>query len=85
VGDDHGDQLLAVADVAARVGATEATVRRWIKDGELTAIKFGTRIGWRIRRRDFDRFLERRRVGGAVARQLLAGALADHGRAEPED
>jgi excisionase family DNA binding protein len=70
----HGkddDQLLTVADVAGHIGAHEQTVRGWIHSGELKASKFGTHIGWRIRRADDD-FLRRRQLGSAIARQLLS-------------
>jgi excisionase family DNA binding protein len=68
------DQLLTVADVAAHVGAHEQTVRLWIKRGELKASKFGTRIGYRIRRGDYDDFLRRRTLTTVIARQLLRQA-----------
>ena len=72
--DQHPDpnQLLTVADIAGHIGAHESTVRGWIKQGELKASKFGTRIGYRIRRGDYDDFLLRRRLTTAITRQLLA-------------
>ncbi|CAA9547150.1 MAG: hypothetical protein AVDCRST_MAG19-462 [uncultured Thermomicrobiales bacterium] len=75
---DHaGEQLLTVADVAGRIGAHEKTVRGWIRAGELKAIRFDSRIGYRVKRADFDRFLDRRSLAGAVSRQLLAAAISD--------
>ena len=65
------DQLLTVADIAGHIGAHEQTVRGWSRSGELKASKFGTRIGWRIRRADDD-FLRRRQLTGAITRQLLS-------------
>ena len=53
------------------IGVHEQTVRGWLHRGELKASNFGTRIGWRIRRADFDAFLRRRQLTGAIARQLL--------------
>jgi excisionase family DNA binding protein len=53
------------------VGAHEQTVRHWIKTRELKASKFGTRIGYRIKRSDFEAFLDRRTLTGAIAVQLL--------------
>jgi excisionase family DNA binding protein len=64
------EQLLTVADVAAHIGAHESTVRGWIKQGELKAAKFSTRIGYRIRRADYDNFLRRRRVTSAITNHL---------------
>jgi excisionase family DNA binding protein len=70
------DQLLTVADVAGNIGAHESTVRLWIKRGELKAYKFDTRIGWRIKRRDYEEFLNRRRLTSAISRQLMSAASA---------
>jgi excisionase family DNA binding protein len=72
----RADQLLTVADVAGRIGAHEQTVRGWIKTGELKAARFGTRIGYRIKRSDDEDFLHRRTLTGAIAAQLLRGASA---------
>ncbi len=71
-GSDRADQLLTVADIAGHIGAHEQTVRGWIHSGELKASRFGARIGWRIRRADYDAFLRRRQLTSAIARQLLS-------------
>jgi excisionase family DNA binding protein len=68
------DQLLTVADVAGRIGAHEQTVRGWIKSGELKAARFGTRIGYRIKRSDYEDFLRQRTLTGAIAAHLLKAA-----------
>ena len=70
----RADQLLTVADVAGRIGAHEQTVRGWIKSGELKAARFGTRIGYRIKSSDYEDFLRRRTLTGAITAQLLRGA-----------
>lgn len=44
-----------VKDVAELLQVGEATVRRWIKDGDLRAIDIGR--GWRIDPEDLDDFL----------------------------
>lgn len=51
------DQYQTVKEVADRLRVAEATVRHWIKVGELRAIDIGK--GWRIADADLDRFLER--------------------------
>jgi hypothetical protein len=51
-------------------------VRGWIKTGELKAARFGTRIGYRIRLGDYEDFLRRRTLTGAIAAHLLQGAAA---------
>ena len=68
------DQRLTVADVAGRIGAHEQTVRHWIKSGERKAARFGTRIGYRIKRSDYEDFLRRRTRTGAIAAHLLREA-----------
>jgi excisionase family DNA binding protein len=69
--DPRSEQLLTVAEVAAHIGANEQTVRQWIRQGELRAAKFGTRIGYRIKRADYDDFLRRRTLTTGIAWQLL--------------
>jgi excisionase family DNA binding protein len=68
---DDTDQLLTVAEVAGRIGTTEKTVRRWIHSGELSASRFGTRIGYRIRQADYEAFLRRRRLREAIVQEVL--------------
>jgi excisionase family DNA binding protein len=70
----RADQLLTVADVAGRIGAHEQTVRGWIKTGELKAARFGTHIGYRIKRSDYEDFLRRRTLTSSIAAHLLKAA-----------
>ncbi len=44
-----------------------ATVRRWIKSGELPAVKMGNKAGYRIWSEDYDRFLAERFTKKAAA------------------
>src|SRR5690606_1468832 len=46
-----------VKEVADRLKVAEATVRHWIKQGDLRAIDVGK--GWRIAHTDLEHFLER--------------------------
>jgi excisionase family DNA binding protein len=50
--------LLTVPEVAKRLQVTEKTVRAWIRDKELTAIRIGRE--WRLRDEDVETFLARR-------------------------
>jgi excisionase family DNA binding protein len=47
--------LLTVHEVAALLQMKEATVRAWIRDHQLRAIKFGR--DWRVARVDLEAFL----------------------------
>lgn len=50
------EQYQTVKEIADLLKVNEATVRRWIKDGELRAIDIGK--GWRIGGDDLDAFIE---------------------------
>lgn len=51
------DQYQTVKEVADRLKVAEATVRHWIKTGELRAIDIGK--GWRIADADLEQFIQR--------------------------
>jgi len=52
---------MTVQDVADYLKVNEETVRRWIRDRELPALRLGgRRTGYRIARRDLDRFVSAR-------------------------
>ena len=53
--------MLTVDEVAERLKVNEQTVRRWLREGELTGIAFGGRTGWRINEDDLQAFLAARR------------------------
>jgi hypothetical protein len=68
------DRTTTIADVAGRIDAHEPTGRGGITTGERKAVRFGTRIGYRIRLRDDEEFLRRRTLTGAIAAHLLKAA-----------
>lgn len=53
-----GTPFLTVHDIAALLKVKEATVRQWIRDKDLRAIKFGRE--WRVAQTDFDDFVNTR-------------------------
>ena len=44
--------LLTVEEVAQEMNVSDATIRRWVRDGNLAAIRVGGQ--WRIRRTTLD-------------------------------
>jgi excisionase family DNA binding protein len=54
--------LLTPDEIATIYRVTRATVRRWVKSGELPALKVGTQ--YRIRRSDLDNFIQEARKEG---------------------
>ncbi len=59
------DSFLTVAEVAEMLKLNQQTVRNWIDQGSLPALRVGRRV--RIKRSDFDRVLARSYTGGVGA------------------
>ena len=59
------DRYQTVNEVAERLKVAEATVRHWIRLGELRAINIGK--GWRIADADLQRFLIRHETAPRTA------------------
>ena len=49
------DKFLTTENICDKMQVKENTVRGWIKDGKLKALKVGR--GWRIEPKDLDNFL----------------------------
>jgi excisionase family DNA binding protein len=71
--DQGGEEYLTVADVAELLKLNQQTVRNWIDQGSMPAIRIGRRV--RIKRTDLERVLARGYQG--------AEALQDSGLAGP--
>jgi excisionase family DNA binding protein len=56
--DEAGERWVDVQAIVSRLGVHEQTVRRWIKRGELPAIMFGRRSGYRVREGDLQAFID---------------------------
>lgn len=54
------DELLDVETVAAELGVHVDTVRKWIREKQLRAVKLGRRGGYRVRRSALEEFLRKR-------------------------
>ncbi len=52
------DRYQTVQDIAQRLAVAEATVRHWIRSGDLRAIDIGK--GWRVSDTDLAQFLKTR-------------------------
>jgi len=61
---DLDDSFLTVAEVAETLKLNQQTIRNWIDQGSLPAIRIGRRV--RIKRSDFERLLEEGYSAGAV-------------------
>jgi excisionase family DNA binding protein len=82
------ESYLTVAEVAEVLKLNQQTVRNWIDQGTLPALRVGRRV--RIKRSDFERILsEAYHAGSAQAPQDAGPSAADFwggepvGRAEP--
>ncbi|MGE0705026.1 MAG: helix-turn-helix domain-containing protein [Vicinamibacterales bacterium] len=57
---------LRTPEAAKYLGVHEETMRRWARERVIPSVKLGNRGGFRFKREDLDRFLERRRAETAV-------------------
>ena len=84
---NHGDpdeSFLTVAEVAETLKLNQQTVRNWIDQGSLPALRVGRRV--RIRRSDFERLLtEGYTAAGATAGSRAARARRTSGVVSPSD
>jgi excisionase family DNA binding protein len=55
------NELLTVEAVAKQLGVHVQTVRGWIKEGDLEALRFGGRTGYKIEAEDLRQFLADRK------------------------
>ncbi len=62
---DRNDEWLRTPEAARYLGVHIETMRRWAREGTIPAAKLGNRGGFRFKREDLDRFLERRRADGS--------------------
>ena len=69
------ESFLTVAEVAEMLKLNQQTVRNWIDQGSLPALRVGRRV--RIRRSDLERVLARSYTGGAGAAEADAGPSAE--------
>jgi excisionase family DNA binding protein len=63
------DEFLTVAEVAEILKLNQQTVRNWIIDGSLPALRAGRRV--RIRRQDFLAFLDNGYTGHRLRRRAF--------------
>jgi excisionase family DNA binding protein len=82
------ESFLTVAEVAEMLKLNPQTVRNWIDQGSLPAVRVGRRV--RILRSDFDRLVEEGYRSGGTATSRPVGPSAEDfwggepvGRAEP--
>ncbi len=74
------EQYQTVKEVADLLKVSEATVRGWIKDGELRAFEIGK--GWRIADSDLEIFLSnhstRAKTSGAQENEISQDRDSEH-------
>ena len=73
--DNLEDSFLTVAEVAEMLKLNQQTVRNWIDQGSLPALRVGRRV--RIRRSDLERLLEEGRTGPPTSPVPQTGPSAE--------
>jgi len=61
------ERWYTVQEIVNMLSVHEQTVRRWIKQGELEAILFGRKGGYRVKASNLDAFLEVQAAKGKAA------------------
>ena len=69
------DEFLTVAEVAETLKLNQQTVRNWIDQGSLPALRVGRRV--RIRRSDFERLIEESASAASSRAGAASGPSAD--------
>jgi excisionase family DNA binding protein len=72
---ESDETYLTVAEVAETLKLNQQTVRNWIDQGLLPALRVGRRV--RIKRSDFERILQEGYSAGGAAPSREAGPSAD--------
>jgi excisionase family DNA binding protein len=72
---DPEESYLTVAEVAETLKLNQQTVRNWIDQGSLPALRVGRRV--RIKRSDFERILEESYSGNKAAGRDAGAPSAD--------
>ncbi|HWE13336.1 MAG TPA: helix-turn-helix domain-containing protein [Solirubrobacteraceae bacterium] len=72
---DPEEEFLTVAEVAETLKLNQQTVRNWIDQGSLPALRVGRRV--RIKRSDFERILEQSYSGRRAAPASGSGPSAE--------
>lgn len=72
---DSEDSFLTVADVAEMLKLNQQTVRNWIDQGSLPAVRVGRRV--RIKRSDFERVLAEGYTGASGSGAQNSGPTAE--------
>ena len=72
---EPADSFMTVAEVAEILKLNQQTVRNWIDQGSLPAVRMGRRV--RIKRSDFDRVLAASYTGGPGAAAQDPGPSAE--------
>lgn len=69
------DSFLTVAEIAGMLKLNQQTVRNWIDQGSLPALRVGRRV--RIKRSDFERVLAQAYTGGPGSGSVNDGPTAE--------
>jgi excisionase family DNA binding protein len=78
---DPEETFLTVAEVATMLKLNQQTVRNWIDQGTLPALKVGRRV--RIKRSDFEQVLARSYTAGSGAAAPAGPSAEDFWGGEP--
>jgi excisionase family DNA binding protein len=58
--EERMDEWLTAEEIGALLKVEPGAIRGWLREGKLRGINFSGKMGWRVRRRDLEAYLEAR-------------------------
>ena len=76
---EHGSQWAAISSIAGKIGCTNETLRRWVRQAEIDqGVRGGLRSDERQRMKEFEREVRELRRANEILRETRGGSICSH-------